>query len=266
MFSKYEACGNDFIIFNTFASSMDKEPLLGALSISQIQQLCHRHKGIGADGLIVLHQGSTGDVLVLHHYNSDGTQGLCGNGARCGALEASMRWNKSSLCIHTQGLAISATVEKRSSSHGYVCLDWQSKDTLETIREGYCVGGSHVVLRVEDFPSSVKDLEEEGLRWREEERFSQGVNVNFVQVKKEGLFLRTYEKGVEKETLSCGTGAVAAVRAGYAAGWCLAHTRVFCLGGELCVRLEAPFSSPKVSLSGAASKVFEGRVSMGGGE
>jgi diaminopimelate epimerase len=203
-FTKYHGTGNDFILIDDRNSVTD-------LSTSQIKQMCDRHFGIGADGLIIIRPSAGYDFEMLY-YNSDGNRGsMCGNGGRCSvafAHELGMLKDSTSFLafdgrheakiISTQPYIVSlhmADVKHIESGSDFIFLD---------------TGSPHYVR----FQSDVHKLDvlAEGRKIRYGDRFKgEGTNVNFVQPGNEQLFIRTYERGVEDETLSCGTGVTASV-------------------------------------------------------
>jgi diaminopimelate epimerase len=209
-YSKYAGCGNDFILIDNRLSLFpnDQTPL--------IQQLCERRTGIGADGLILL-QGSQKADFRMRIFNADGTEAeMCGNGLRC-----LMPFLKELGCNNP-----TYTIESMQRIH---TLNWNESRVTATMGDpvdmawgieltvdgmNYTVhylntGVPHVILFVKD----IKEIPVEplGRKIRYHPRFSpRGANVNFVEKQNDqALKIRTYERGVEGETLACGTGATA---------------------------------------------------------
>lgn len=203
-FSKYTGCGNDFILID------NRQGSLRNLRAKDIARLCHRNFGIGADGLILLENG-----FRMRIFNSDGSEAeMCGNGVRClmkfikdlGYPEKKAAIQTLAGTVHVSLLgdlvAVSMPNPDKIMQH-LVEIDNQPLHIshLDT-------GVPHAVIFVEDLPSA---------RWMElapKIRFHpafapKGTNVNFAQVREQHIILRTYERGVEKETEACGTGATA---------------------------------------------------------
>ncbi len=199
-FSKYHGAGNDFIIIDNRKNQFSPETSL-------INKLCHRQFGIGADGLMLLELDPYSD-FKMRYFNSDGKEStMCGNGGRCIVLFA-----KSLGIINTQtnfngvdGLHNATIVDKNT-----VNLKMKDVDNIEHDDDFYLLnsGSPHYVTFVKDVDKI--DVGTEGRLIRQSVLAeSGGVNVNFVQITSGGIKIRTYERGVEGETLACGTGAVA---------------------------------------------------------
>lgn len=210
-FSKYQGAGNDFIIID------DADRSFPAQDTKKIAFLCDRHLGIGSDGLILL-QPSTKAHFRLLFFNADGKEvSLCGNGLRCAAHFASLLKNQiTSLNFETaQGIlkAFSHQGQYGSSLGAPRTLLWKHPITLNAGASfGYVIdtGVPHLVIFLDEKISKL-NVEEEGRKLRFSSDFGpHGVNVNFVNRKSASSFeVRTYERGIEKETLACGTGAAA---------------------------------------------------------
>ncbi|HIZ85982.1 MAG TPA: diaminopimelate epimerase [Candidatus Coprenecus stercoravium] len=222
-FFKYQAAGNDFILVRSVDSR-------NALSAQDVIHLCDRRYGIGADGLIIMEADPEHD-FSMRFYNNDGSGGMmCGNGGRC-IVDLAFRsgiipknggqsWTFSAPDgVHT-GRIISADGNKST-----VLLSMNDIADAETLSlsggTAYRMntGTDHLVIFRDDLDSL--DIMTEGRRWRYDSRFApKGVNVNFVQISAPGepLRVRTYEKGVEYETLSCGTGIIASAAAAWLRG------------------------------------------------
>ena len=209
-FSKYSGSGNDFIF-------IDNRTLgLAAPSRKLVSHLCHRKTGIGADGVILL-ENSLSEDFKMRIFNADGSEAeMCGNGARCLFRFLQDIGEKKEPCsIQT----MHSRILLRSDENN-VCVsmpkpfDYISPITLEI--DGICLTVHHINTGVPHAVAFVPDLDE--VRWmslapkiRFHPRFSpKGVNVNFARLESDNsISLRTYERGVEAETLACGTGATA---------------------------------------------------------
>ena len=199
-FSKYQGTGNDFVIIDNRDGSI-------ALSNQQIAFLCDRRFGVGADGLIVLGIAAGYDFSMAY-YNADGTEGtMCGNGGRCLVQYA-----------HDHGIvkenylfiAIDGPHEASIESNGWIHLKMSDVNAVETGENFFVTntGSPHYVQLVKDIKHF--DVFAKGKAIRYNERFkTEGVNVNFIEFHDDHLFVRTYERGVENETYSCGTGVTA---------------------------------------------------------
>jgi len=200
-FSKYQGTGNDFMIIDNRNNSVN-------LTKKQIAQLCNRRFGVGADGLMLLEKHLATD-FNMRYFNADGNEGsMCGNGGRCLVAFAK------SLAIidkETTFNTIDGTHRAIIKQKNMVSLQMQDVKEVLKIDGNYFVdtGSPHYVI----FSQNIKDTDvyTEGKKIRESKRFApKGTNVNFVEINNNHLLVRTYERGVENETLSCGTGVTAA--------------------------------------------------------
>jgi len=201
-FEKYHGAGNDFILLDNRDEKIQ-------LTQPQISMLCDRHFGIGADGLILIERSPSADFEMVY-YNSDGRiASFCGNGGRCAVIFASKigltgeRIKFQAYDGMHEAIIINESTVKVSMNpvHGFE-VDSNGDYLLNT-------GSPHLVQFV--MSTSETDVYMEGVRIRYSERFKdEGINVNFVSGRDDGIKMRTYERGVEDETLSCGTGTVAA--------------------------------------------------------
>jgi len=257
-FFKYEGAGNDFILLDNREDTFpveDRQALIASW--------CDRHFGIGADGLILLEKSTEAADFGMRYFNSDGQEStLCGNGGRCIVAFAQKLGIVENRCVFN---AADGLHEARINSSGWVELKMQDLTAIEADDAGAYVlntGSPHYVQFVEDLQQV--DVEKSGRSIRNSEAFrAQGINVNFVQAEKDGLQVATYERGVEAETLACGTGVTAAVLA-WAHKMQLSGTYslpVQVKGGRLAVRFEADqglFSG--IWLCGPARMVFTGSI------
>ena len=201
-FYKYHGNGNDFILID------DRNNFHENLSAETIARLCRRRFGIGADGLILLKDHKQYDFQMVY-FNSDGNEStMCGNGGRC-----IIRFAEKLHIIQskTTFLAIDGEHEGIINKNGNVMLKMKDVGDFEKADANYIVhtGSPHFVKFVDDVKTV--DVFHEGKKIRTSAPFAkEGINVNFVQQLDDHIRVRTYERGVEDETLSCGTGVVAA--------------------------------------------------------
>jgi diaminopimelate epimerase len=268
-FSKWQGAGNDFVLIDDRSGAFPTEDL------ALIKHVCDRHLGIGSDGLILLQAGQEGRDFHMEFFNPDASQSFCGNGSRC----AFAFWRE---LVGDDPRSV--TGKHRSASFSAIDGDHNAEVTgelevgismrpprkPETISEFVDLldtGSPHLLVWVQD-PEKVSIIEEAHLH-RDGPRFREaGVNVNFVQwdSSERLLRMRTYERGVEAETLSCGTGVTAAaldaIHRGKAQGNSVdVHTR----GGRLRVEVEqvAEGKEPdRVMLIGPVMPVFTGTMNV----
>lgn len=256
-FSKYQGTGNDFVLLNNLDGAYNQ------LTIDQISFLCDRRFGVGADGLIKINS-SLNSPFEVDYYNPDGSKSFCGNGARCAVAFAK-----------TLGLDVANTsfnafdgLHSASLNNEEVSLAMSDVEEIERIDKDYLLytGSPHYVMFVEDLLSS--DVVSIGKSIRYSDRFKdEGVNVNLVEVKgKNKLEVLTYERGVEDETLSCGTG-VTAVSMSYAYREGLIGNNIIDIkvkGGDLKVAFNQVSKGvfKEVRLIGPAKFVFLGEINV----
>ncbi len=252
-FEKYHGTGNDFILIDNRENIFDPE------NVSFIAAMCNRHTGIGADGLILLENDDTSDFR-MRYFNADGYEGsMCGNGGRCiviFAQELGIIKNKTS--FRTIDGIHKAVIKKNK----LVAL--QMNDVTEVqLYEDHCfldTGSPHHVALVEEV--STYPVFEKGREIRyAAPYYDTGTNVNFVeQVDKNVFKIRTYERGVEEETLSCGTGVTAAAIAMYSSNITKAkNIHLETLGGDLKVSFKTKKGVyTDIILEGPVKKVFSG--------
>jgi diaminopimelate epimerase len=255
-FYKYQGTGNDFIILDNRLGNYTQ------LDCVEIAYLCDRRFGIGGDGLMLL-QLKDGYDFEMVYYNSDGAEGsMCGNGGRCLTAFAK-RMNvidKSARFLATDGFHEAIIKEN----------DWvelKMKDVNEIKRAAdhsiLDTGSPHYIKWEEDVENT--DVFAEGKRIRNSAPFhANGINVNFVQVHSSHLSVRTYERGVEAETLSCGTGVTAAAIAASDDANGPQEKRVVTPGGELNVKFDkrSDTSFNNIWLCGPAKFVYSGTIQL----
>lgn len=255
-FMKYEGTGNDFIILD------NRKGMYSSLTREQIAFLCNRHFGIGADGVMML-QLKEGYNFEMIYFNADGGEGsMCGNGGRCLTAFA-----KKLSVIKNKAHFIAADGDHNATVNETGIVELKMKDVTDVERhENYCVlntGSPHYIQWVTD--TKTVDVVKEGKAIRYGERFNtEGINVNFVQVQPTYLTVRTYERGVENETLSCGTGVTASAIAAANETKDLQEISVVTLGGELLVKFKRTgnTSFADIWLCGSAKFVFEGIINL----
>ena len=201
-FFKYQGTGNDFVILDNRDNKYD------GLTAKQVKQICGRRFGVGADGLMLLNKHAELDFEMVY-FNADGNESsMCGNGGRCLVQFAKNQGMHKSTY---QFMAIDGKHEADIDMHNIVRLKMKDVDKV-AYHSGYAVlntGSPHFVK----FATNVEDIDvvETGHEIRYSKAFAaEGINVNFVETTDEdSIFVRTYERGVEDETLSCGTGVTA---------------------------------------------------------
>ncbi|MEE0883302.1 MAG: diaminopimelate epimerase [Bacteroidales bacterium] len=258
-FYKYQATGNDFIIIDAREENL-------VLEKKDIQFLCDRHFGIGSDGLIIFGNSDKAD-FSMQFFNPDGSGGMmCGNGGRSIVKFASDKGVISDSCsfIAPDGLHF-ATI-----NNDIISLKMVNPTLLQRFEDGYYIntGTSHFVVFEEDLNKI--NIIEKGRSIRYDERFSHynGCNVNFVEeISLNNIRIRTYERGVEDETLACGTGICAAaltysIEKGLKNG--KRTINISAKGGDLQVEFEkkSDNSLSEVYLIGTANSVFEGEIEI----
>lgn len=253
-FYKYQGTGNDFVMVDNRKLNFPAE------DEELVKHLCDRRKGIGADGLILLQDHPDYDFEMVY-YNADGRVGsMCGNGARC-----TVRFARQLGVIEDVACFLAADGEHQASvERDLIQLKMNDVKSIEQIGLDYYLntGSPHYVRFVDD--AEQLDVFEEGRAVRYNERFSEvGTNVNFVQRLSENeIFVRTYERGVEDETLSCGTGVTACALVAKLNGM-QSPIKVKVLGGELEVAFEQQEEGgfKQIYLIGPAKLVFTGTIS-----
>ena len=233
LFYKYQGTGNDFILIDNRDQQIQ-------LQKETIAAMCKRNFGIGADGLILLEHHEEGD-FYMRYYNSDGNvSSMCGNGARCCVLFAKHIGLLESQ--ETNFYAADGAHYAKLLDENLVALQMNVGSDTEISGKAYLIdtGSPHYIRFVYNIDSI--HVQKEGRVIRNSAQFKrEGINVNFVEETKSGLFVRTYERGVEDETLSCGTGVTAAAIAQFEKLRMRGNQviPVQTLGGKLQVQIEA---------------------------
>ncbi|MGC6480411.1 MAG: diaminopimelate epimerase [Flavobacteriaceae bacterium] len=255
-FYKYEGAGNDFILFDNRQEDFH-------LSKETLAQLCDRRFGVGADGLMTINPSTSAD-FHLDYYNADGSIGsLCGNGSRCAVafahrlelmadktqFTAADGLHQARLDVATNLVELSMHPVHEITDHGdYIFMDTGSPHHVQLVS----------ALEQVDVPSLGKQL-------RHDVHGFSGANINFVEQKSPNAFaIRTYERGVEAETLACGTGAVAAAIAMHYSQQSASTTiEMHALGGVLKVQFNPAASAyTDILLTGPATFVFKGELPL----
>ena len=251
-FTKYEGNGNDFIIID------DRKEEFSEDNVLMISKLCDRKFGIGADGLILLRKHKVYDFQMIY-FNSDGNESsMCGNGGRClvsYALQLDIDLKTNSF------LAIDG-VHKFKVVENEIYLKMNDvKDIV--VKNGYNflnTGSPHVVQIVENVDEI--NVYEQGKKIRRQFKDMNGVNVNFVSFNNDIIKCRTFERGVENETLSCGTGVVAVAlyifkKKKISDNKIIVSTK----GGSLSVSFKNDGNSfREIWLKGDINKIFDGLI------
>ncbi len=257
-FTKMHGAGNDFIMVDDRALEFPLDDK------AFIQRIASRHTGIGCDGVILIQSSETADIRMCF-INPDGNEvEMCGNGARCiarfaydlGVVPAAMRIETGAGMVQAEILEdqvrIDLTEPMDMELNVAVGLEWPV-DFVNT-------GVPHAVAWVDDVRAV--DLPEAGSALRFHDQFApNGTNANFAKVEPDGsLSLRTYERGVEAETLACGTGAAAVAVLAAERGWVKLPVPVHCAGGyDLVINLV----HGTTTLTGGVATVFDGEVDYG---
>jgi len=262
-FYKMHGTGNDFIIIDNRPHYIQKYTDNQQL----IYRLCHRHLGIGADGLILLNT-KVGYHFEMVYFNADGYVGsMCGNGGRCAVAAANfLSITHSKALFWANGKEYQASVLMKKNNETLVRLKMNDVETFDK-QNAYIfldTGSPHHVEFVENTENF--NVVEEGRKIRYSTLYGEkGSNVDFVEFKPDHLFVRTYERGVEDETLSCGTGVVAAALSAFINGHYGKTTEfnIKTLGGDLKVSFmfkNKVFSN--IFLEGPATLVYKGEIEL----
>lgn len=252
-FYKYQGTGNDFILID------NRKNVFPSNNTALIERLCDRRFGIGADGLMLLEYNEEFDFSMIY-FNSDGKEStMCGNGGRC-------------ISAFAQKLGIVKDEGKFMAIDGehsfiirnqLVSLKMSDVHTISQQENDFVLntGSPHYV----SFRTGINDINivEEARKIRYNQQYAaSGINVNFVEQKSDGIYMRTYERGVEDETLSCGTGTVAvALSVANKQGLEKDTLRINTPGGILNVSFERKNGTiENIWLTGPAEFVFEGDI------
>jgi len=256
-FIKYNAVGNDFIVID------NRENQVSALSKDFWRELCTPKIGIGADGVLLLEKSSKAD-FKMHYLNADGGEvSMCGNGARTltAFYDIELNDHKPLYKFETQNgiyecLPIDSGEYRLKMTELYDVNKIDVRDLApEKVGQYLNTGVPHCVFEVSNIDQV--DVYELGKKVRYDQRFQNGSNANFYQVLSPGkLAIRTYERGVENETLSCGTGAVATAIVASKLHSFFDEITLQTKGGVLKVQFSKDYS--EIYLCGKVEKIFEG--------
>lgn len=258
-FHKYQGTGNDFIILD------NRKGDYSHLNTKQINRLCDRKFGIGADGLMMLSE-KPGYDFEMRYFNADGREGtMCGNGGRCLVKFAYH------IGIHKnvyRFMAVDGEHEAEIDTDGIVSLKMQDVDVIHKFHGDFVLntGSPHYVKLVPDVMGI--DVYKKGRDLRYSKDFEEeGINVNFVERldDEDHIIVRTYERGVEDETLSCGTGVTASALVCYHNENGFNDVEVKTLGGNLNVEFDRLDDDKYINiwLCGPAEKVYDGTIEIG---
>jgi diaminopimelate epimerase len=256
-FYKYQGAGNDFIIVDNREKAGDK------LTTEQINKMCDRHFGIGADGLMLLNE-KEGFDFEMTYFNADGNLGsMCGNGGRCIVQFASNLGIKKNEYIFS---ASDGAHKAKVDLEKMVSLQMKDVSGVDFSLDHYVLNtGSPLYVK---FVNAIEDHDvvTEGRKIRNSKEFaSKGINVNFVQIiDDDHIFVRTYERGVEDETLSCGTGVTASALIAAHNENGFNRVEVKTIGGNLSVEFDKVSDTEfkNIWLSGPATFVFSGEYEI----
>lgn len=271
-FYKYQGAGNDFILFDNRNGFFRRD------NHELVRKLCDRRMGIGADGLMLLQEHGDYDFEMIY-YNADGKEGsMCGNGGRCIVAFAH---RLGIISDQTDFLAVDGVhaavltapvpsdfAQVADPNQLHVRLQMTDVNRVDQDGDGWVLhtGSPHYVLEVEQLP--LYPVYSEGKKIRYHPRFERtgGINVNFIETNPHGGYaIRTYERGVEDETLACGTGATAAALAVATANKLEGeqHIPIKALGGDLLIHFNKRDQTfTDVYLEGPATFVFEGKINF----
>ena len=264
-FTKMNGAGNDFILLDNRAGDL-------RLTSDQIARLCDRHRGVGADGVLLLEKPANGADFRMRYYNADGGEAeMCGNGARCFARFADRAAGPlPALSFETPAGVIGAQlagelVTLQMSEPQDLRLDLEVPVGGENFAAAYVDSGvPHVIVRVARIDDI--DVRSLGAKLRHHPMFApRGANANFVEQRgPHAIAIRTYERGVEDETLACGTGVVASALIFAATENVNGPIEVLVRGGDF---LSVNFTREgeafrNVTLTGPADFVFDGAIEI----
>jgi diaminopimelate epimerase len=253
-FYKYQGAGNDFVMID------NRNLFLQKTQNDLIRELCHRRFGIGADGVIFIQNHNLYDFEMIY-FNADGFEGsMCGNGGRCAVAFAQFL---GIIDKKTTFLAVDGVHEALITAEDWVELKMSPVLEVEKKENDYILntGSPHYVQFVPSI--AAVNVFEAGRAIRYNDRFrAEGINVNFVEITEEGLSVATYERGVEDETLACGTGVTACALAFWLKNQKTTDVSIKAKGGQLSVRFlpkkEEQFDD--IWLCGGAKQVFFGKI------
>ncbi len=256
-FYKYQGAGNDFILLDNRQKAYD------GITTEQVKKLCDRHFGIGSDGLMLLNHKEGFDFEMVY-YNADGKEGsMCGNGGRCLVKLASELGIRKKEYLFS---AVDGAHEAEMDLEKEVSLKMNDVSRVNFTLDYYLLntGSPHYVKYVKNLEKM--DVVTEGRKIRNSKDFvEEGVNVNFVEkISEDKIYVRTYERGVEDETLSCGTGVTASALISAHNDNGFNTVEVKTKGGNLSVEFEkiSDTQFKNIWLSGPANLVYSGEIEL----
>lgn len=252
-FYKYHGTGNDFVLIDNRSLFFDKN------NIELISKICSRHTGVGADGLILLENDNHYDFKMIY-FNSDGKQtSMCGNGGRC-VISFAKKLNI--INDNVTFLAIDG-LHEGIINEDIIKIKMIKVSNIDEAHNGCLLdtGSPHFVK----FCTSVNNINvfQSGRELRNNKEISEdGVNINFTEIiDNSSIKVRTYERGVENETLSCGTGVIASALSAHSKGLVDSNRiKISTLGGELFVSFDFKNVYDNIWLEGPAIEVFKGQI------
>lgn len=255
-FSKYNGAGNDFIVIDDRKNNIE-------INSSLIEKLCNRNFGIGGDGLILIKESKSTDFEIFH-YTSDGNLGsLCGNGSRCAI---SFAYKNKIIGKKTRFDAFDGMHNAEIINDNLVKMEMKINSDIIENEYGIWLdtGSPHLVIEKDNTDELDVNLLGSSIRYNEYYK-KEGVNVNFIEkVSNETFKIRTYERGVENETLACGTGSTAsAICMSYLGKSESNNITMKCRGGDLKVGFVSKDNLfTNISITGPAKLVFEGQINI----
>jgi len=252
-FYKYHGTGNDFVLIDNRSLFFDKN------NIELISKICSRHTGVGADGLILLENDNHYDFKMIY-FNSDGKKtSMCGNGGRC-VISFAKKLNI--IDDNVTFLAIDG-LHEGIINDDIIKIKMIKVSNIDEVHNGCLLdtGSPHFVK----FCTSVNNINvfQSGRELRYNKEISEdGVNINFTEIiDNSSIKVRTYERGVENETLSCGTGVIASALSAHSKGLVDSNRiKISTLGGELFVSFDFKNVYDNIWLEGPAIEVFKGQI------
>jgi len=254
-FNKYHGTGNDFIIID------NREGVFNPSDAVLINKLCHRRYGIGADGLILISRHKQFNY-EMKYFNADGKEGsMCGNGGRCTAAFAF----RAGIAGKNQKFFAFDGPHEAEIGNENIRLQMSDVTSITKIKGNYFIntGSPHYIRFVDNVHEFDVFNEGKKLRWSDDFKPG-GTNVNFAELTGNGIFVRTFERGVEDETLSCGTGVTASAIASVLSGHFDTNIiNVKTLGGNLSVEMKPGEGKVTgIRLCGPATFVYEGKIEV----
>ena len=255
-FYKYHGTGNDFVLIDNRNNSFTIDNV-------RIKEICNRRLGVGADGLILLNSSDLQDVdFEMQYFNSDGLEGsMCGNGGRCIVAFAKYLQiiDNHTIFSGIDGLHNGEVIFSQGNT-SKISIQMKDVNEIKTFDDGYFLntGSPHFVSFVDNLVNI--NILEQGRGLRNDFRFKNGTNVNFVEsLDSESIYVRTYERGVEDETLSCGTGVTASALVYAAQNHQLQKVTVHTRGGNLLLKFNRNGNNfSNIFLEGETCFVFRG--------